>query len=169
MYKTILPKKLSYEQPIATDDEALVQLINDKTITQFPNNSSVDSFYLTSTQVQSQPQYINTTPQPILTNSAEYNAASNADILVKHDASSESWINKRWRPLMAYVYMVTCFVDFVIFPILWSVLQAISKGQVTSQWQPLTLQGAGLYHLAMGAIIGVAVYGRTKEKLEGKE
>ena len=98
MYKTILPKKLSYEQPIATDDEALVQLINDKTITQFPNNSSVDSFYLTSTQVQSQPQYINTTPQPILTNSAEYNAASNADILVKHVASSESWINKRWRP-----------------------------------------------------------------------
>jgi hypothetical protein len=30
------------------------------------------------------------------------------------------------------------------------------------------LQGAGLYHIAMGAVLGVAAYGRTKEKLEGK-
>lgn len=170
MYKTILPKKLSYEQPIATDDEALVQLINDKTITQFPNNSSVDSFYLTSTQVQSQPQYINTTPQPILTNSAEYNAASNADILVKHDASSESWINKRWRPAMGWMYMVVCIFDFILFPIMYTLVQFYetqAANDAFRQWQPLTLQGAGLFHLAMGAVLGIAAYGRTKEKIEG--
>lgn len=69
---------------------------------------------------------------------------------------------------MGWVYMLTCTADFVIFPILWSLLQALSKGSVTSQWQPLTLQGAGLYHIAMGAVLGIAAYGRTKEKVEGK-
>jgi len=29
------------------------------------------------------------------------------------------------------------------------------------------LQGAGLFHLSMGAIIGVAAFGRTQEKLAG--
>lgn len=37
----------------------------------------------------------------------------------------------------------------------------------TTQWSPLTLQGAGLFHMAMGAIIGVAAFGRTQEKLAG--
>lgn len=78
------------------------------------------------------------------------------------------WMNKRWRPAMGWSYMLTCLADFVIFPILWSLLQAVSSGSVTTQWQPITLQGAGLYHLAMGAILGIAAYGRTKEKMEGK-
>jgi hypothetical protein len=34
-------------------------------------------------------------------------------------------------------------------------------------WQPITLQGAGLFHLSMGAIIGIAAFGRTQEKLAG--
>lgn len=63
--------------------------------------------------------------------------------------------------------MLTCIADFVIFPILWSLLQALDKGSVTIQWQPITLQGAGLYHIAMGAVLGVAAYGRTQEKLGG--
>ena len=69
---------------------------------------------------------------------------------------------------MGWVYMLTCTMDFIAFPILWSLLQSLSAGQVTSQWQPLTLQGAGLYHIAMGAVLGIAAYGRTKEKVEGK-
>jgi len=84
------------------------------------------------------------------------------------DKDATDWINKKWRPVMGWVYMLTCTADFVIFPILWSLLQALSKGSVTSQWQPLTLQGAGLYHIAMGAVLGIAAYGRTKEKVEGK-
>jgi hypothetical protein len=84
------------------------------------------------------------------------------------DKDATDWINKKWRPVMGWVYMLTCTMDFVIFPILWSLLQALSHGSVTSQWQPLTLQGAGLYHIAMGAVLGIAAYGRTKEKVEGK-
>jgi hypothetical protein len=87
---------------------------------------------------------------------------------VKLDKEAQDWINKKWRPVMGWVYMLTCTADFVLFPILWSLLQALSHGSVTSQWQPLTLQGAGLYHIAMGAVLGIAAYGRTKEKVEGK-
>ena len=104
--------------------------------------------------------------QPVLTGAAPTNAASGADVLVAND--NTDWINKKWRPVMGWIYMLTCTMDFVIFPILWSLLQALSKGSVTMQWQPLTLQGAGLYHIAMGAVLGIAAYGRTKEKIEGK-
>ena len=104
--------------------------------------------------------------QPVLTGAAPTNAASGADVLVAND--NTDWINKKWRPVMGWVYMMTCTCDFVVFPVLWSLLQAMSKGSVTSQWQPLTLQGAGLYHIAMGAVLGIAAYGRTKEKIEGK-
>jgi len=83
------------------------------------------------------------------------------------DKDATDWINKKMRPMMGWIYMLTCTCDFVIFPVLWSVLQALSHGQVTSQWNPLTLQGAGLYHIAMGAVLGIAAYGRTKEKVAG--
>jgi hypothetical protein len=79
----------------------------------------------------------------------------------------EDWMNTKWRPAMGWSYMLTCIADFVVFPILWSLLQALDKGSVTIQWQPITLQGAGLYHIAMGAVLGVAAYGRTQEKLGG--
>ena len=103
--------------------------------------------------------------QPVLTGTGS-NAAQDADVLVSND--NTEWINKKWRPLMGWMYMVVCIFDFTLFPILWSILQALSHGQVTSQWQPVTLQGAGLFHVAMGAVLGVAAYGRTKEKIEGK-
>jgi hypothetical protein len=103
-------------------------------------------------------------PQQNLTQAGS-NAAQGADVLVAND--NTDWINKKWRPVMGWVYMMTCTCDFVLFPVMWSLLQAMSKGSVTSQWQPLTLQGAGLYHIAMGAVLGIAAYGRTKEKIEG--
>ena len=83
------------------------------------------------------------------------------------EKKKEDWMNSKWRPMMGWSYMATCIADFVLFPVLWSLLQAISKGQVNIQWQPITLQGAGLYHIAMGAVLGIAAYGRTQEKLNG--
>jgi len=89
------------------------------------------------------------------------------EVKSESEQKKEDWMNSKWRPMMGWVYMATCTADFVVFPILWSVLQSISHGQVTSQWQPLTLQGAGLFHIAMGAVLGIAAYGRTQEKLNG--
>lgn len=81
--------------------------------------------------------------------------------------AQEDWSTRKWRPYMAWMYMCICLLDFAIFPILWSMLQAYYNGQVTMQWDPLTLKGAGLFHMAMGAVLGVAAYGRTQEKLNG--
>ncbi len=114
-------------------------------------------------------QQFNAAPAMDRNAAAASNAASGADVLVKHSKESEDWINKKWRPVMGWVYMATCTADFVLFPILWSLLQAVQGGQVSSQWIPITLQGAGLYHIAMGAVLGIAAYGRTKEKLEQKQ
>jgi hypothetical protein len=82
------------------------------------------------------------------------------------DKKKEDWMNAKWRPAMGWIYMITCITDFILFPILWSILQASLKQPVTA-WQPITLQGAGLFHLSMGAIIGIAAFGRTQEKLAG--
>lgn len=93
--------------------------------------------------------------------------AEEQSIVSESEKKKEDWMNSKWRPMMGWMYMLVCTMDFVGFPILWSLLQAMSHGQVNSQWQPLTLQGAGLFHIAMGAIIGVSAYGRTQEKLNG--
>ena len=85
----------------------------------------------------------------------------------KVQQEKEDWMNSKWRPMMGWMYMVVCSFDFVIAPILWSLLQSFSQGSVNTQWQPLTLQGAGLFHIAMGAVLGIAAYGRTQEKLGG--
>ena len=83
------------------------------------------------------------------------------------EKKKEDWMNSKWRPLMGYVYMLTCIMDFVVFPVLWSLVQVIGGGEVRTQWSPITLQGAGLFHMAMGAILGIAAYGRTQEKMAG--
>ena len=95
-------------------------------------------------------------------------AVQGATNTLETDDKFGNFINSKWRPMMAFIYMVTCATDFVVFPILWSVLQTVQGGQVTSQWSPLTLQGAGLYHIAMGAVLGLAAYGRSQEKIAGK-
>lgn len=79
----------------------------------------------------------------------------------------EDWLNCKWRPMMGWLYMFVCFFDFVLAPVLWTIIQAYFKGGIAMQWQPLTLQGGGLFHIAMGAVIGINAYGRTQEKLGG--
>jgi len=81
---------------------------------------------------------------------------------------NEDWMNSKWRPAMGWMYMAVCMADFVLFPVLWSMVQVLGDGKVETQWSPITLQGAGLFHMAMGAILGIAAYGRTQEKLNDK-
>jgi len=82
------------------------------------------------------------------------------------EKKKEDWMNSKWRPMMGWMYMLICTMDMVVFPILWSLLQATTHTSIT-QWNPLTLQGAGLFHIAMGAVLGIAAFGRTQEKLNG--
>ena len=89
------------------------------------------------------------------------------DKMSESEKKKEDWMNSKWRPMMGWLYMGVCAFDFVLFPIMWSMLQAIMKVPQITQWQPLTLQGAGLFHIAMGAVLGIAALGRTQEKLAG--
>jgi hypothetical protein len=81
----------------------------------------------------------------------------------------ENWLNTKWRPSMGWTYMAVCIFDFIIAPVIWSMFQIAGDGKVDTQWKPLTLEGAGLFHMAMGAILGIAVYGRTQEKMAEKK
>jgi hypothetical protein len=79
---------------------------------------------------------------------------------------NEDWMVKKWRPAMGWCYMVICVLDMAIFPVLWSIAQVMTKTPMV-QWNPLTLQGAGLFHLAMGAVLGIAAWSRGQEKIQG--
>ena len=83
------------------------------------------------------------------------------------EKKKEDWMNSKWRPMMGWMYMAVCMADFVLFPVLWSLVQTLHGGSVQTQWSPITLQGAGLFHMAMGAILGIAAFGRTQEKMAG--
>ena len=84
----------------------------------------------------------------------------------KDSGGSAEWMQKLWRPAMGWMYMLICLADMIVFPVLWSLLQAVTHSPIT-QWNPLTLQGAGLFHIAMGAVLGISAFGRTQEKLAG--
>jgi hypothetical protein len=79
--------------------------------------------------------------------------------------TNTDWINNKWRPVSGWVYLMLCVFDFMIAPIMWSVIQVIGHGTVSTQWQPLTLGGGGLFHVAFGALLGITSWGRSKEKL----
>lgn len=78
---------------------------------------------------------------------------------------SDDWLQKSWRPYMAVTYMAICIFDFILFPIAWTTLQAILD-QTLTQWSPITLVLGGIFHAAMGAVLGVAAWTRGKEKIE---
>ena len=86
------------------------------------------------------------------------------------DKAVEDWMTKKWRPMMAVMYMCVCTFDFILAPILWAIVQfweTQAANDAFRQWNPLTLQGAGLFHMAMGAVLGITAWSRGQEKLAG--
>lgn len=100
----------------------------------------------------------------------------------------EHGFKKFWRPIAAYIYLAICIFDFVGAPI-WVEytnkdinteafaeirlfedkdvqMKALEQVSLDSRsWEPLTLMGGGLFHLAFGAILGVAAFTRGQEKV----
>lgn len=70
----------------------------------------------------------------------------------------ESWMSRTWRPAMAMTYMSICICDFIIFPILYGLYSFHFKDTSIQAWVPLTLQGGGMLHLAMGTVLGITSY-----------
>ena len=85
---------------------------------------------------------------------------------MSHENENTTWMQTLWRPMMGWMYMIICMLDMAVFPVLWALWQGIQHVPIT-QWNPLTLQGAGLFHIAMGAVLGISAFGRTQEKLAG--
>jgi hypothetical protein len=88
----------------------------------------------------------------------------------KEVKEKEDWMQKKWRPMMAIMYMTVCVFDFILFPIMFTVVQfweVESVNDAFRQWQPLTLIGAGLFHMAMGAVLGITAWSRGQEKIAG--
>lgn len=64
-----------------------------------------------------------------------------------------TWVRRFWRPAMAWLYAVIILFDFLIFP-------GIFVNNGGSAWSPLTLQGNGMFHVAMGGILTAAAWTR---------
>jgi hypothetical protein len=96
------------------------------------------------------------------------------DEVVKEQMSKEQehWVKAYWRPAMGWLYMLICLCDFVIFPAVAMFLPVFFKGlgvqMAYTAWVSLTLSNGGLIHMAFGAILGVAAYGRTQEKVAAR-
>ena len=103
--------------------------------------------------------------------SAETANAFGAAMAASAGHEPEHWMKSFWRPAMGWLYMLICFMDFCVFPMLSMFLPIIEKGfglqMGYTAWQSLTLSNGGLIHLAFGAILGVSAYGRTQEKKTG--
>lgn len=82
----------------------------------------------------------------------------------------EDWINKKWRPAMGWMYMTVCIFDFILFPIMFTTVQFWEQQAANDafrQWQPMTLIGGGLFHMAMGVVLGISAWSRGQEKING--
>ena len=80
----------------------------------------------------------------------------------------EHWAKAYWRPAMGWLYMLICLVDFVVFPAISMFLPIVTKLPYVA-WVSLSLSNGGLIHMAFGAILGVAAYGRTQDKVASKQ
>ena len=80
-------------------------------------------------------------------------------------SNEEGWMNSKWRPAMGWTYMAICIFDFILAPIAVMLVQAHTGGSVTTQWKPLTMDQGGFFHMAMGAVLGVAAWTRGQEKI----
>jgi hypothetical protein len=92
------------------------------------------------------------------------------ELVRAHIIQEESWIRAYWRPGMGWLYMLICFSDFVLFPLLAMIMPAILRNFGVENvayvpWSSLTLSNGGMIHLAFGAILGVTAWTRGMEKI----
>lgn len=92
-----------------------------------------------------------------------------------------TWMSRHWRAGLAFVYSIICIVDFIVIPSFIGLSRVeslalidsiISLDSVTQQeliraiykdYQPLTLQGSGMFHLSFGALLtGAAIKGKQE-------
>lgn len=98
----------------------------------------------------------------------------------------EKWFVKYWRPAAAWIYLSICVFDFVAMPLYHlrsqgnldriveismsmrpeDQLNALVHLSRKTPWQPLTLGEGSFFHIAFGAILGVAAWTRGRVQQE---
>jgi len=78
----------------------------------------------------------------------------------------ETWVDNRWRPIMAWAYMGICIFDFVIAPLFIIWFNSTFGIEPASMWAPLTTTAGGIFHISMGTILGATAYTRGQEKMK---
>jgi len=88
---------------------------------------------------------------------------------------NDKWYKAVWLPFAAGTYIIICIFDFMVMPVyvaahnsriearvfeelngkdVATFATAVAQtAQATRQWNPLTLMGAGMFHLAFGALL----------------
>ena len=87
-----------------------------------------------------------------------------------------------WRDYLALIYITICLFDFVVGATWWNLSiqsmflecvtreeQAVCFNNLPPPWQPYTLNNGGMFHIAMGAILGATAWKRGEEKLTKSE
>jgi hypothetical protein len=85
-------------------------------------------------------------------------------------------LHRHWRDWLALCYIAICVFDFMVGATWWNLSiremfneclvkydQAICYANLPPMWQPYTLQNGGMFHIAMGAILGAAAWKRADE------
>ena len=81
--------------------------------------------------------------------------------------NQEGWYTRYWRATLAWAYVAICLFDFIIGPIFYAWYAYETKDVAKfGEWEPLTLSNAGVFHLSMGAILGVSSWSRGQEKIK---
>lgn len=74
---------------------------------------------------------------------------------------------EKWTYLMGLTYMIVNIADFVVFPVMFTVVQfweTQAANDAFRQWVPLTLTNGGFIHIAFAAILGISAFNKEEKK-----
>ena len=74
---------------------------------------------------------------------------------------------QKWTYLMGLTYMIVNIADFVVFPIMFTIVQFFeteAANDAFRQWVPLTLTNGGFIHIAFAAILGISALNKEEKK-----
>ena len=78
--------------------------------------------------------------------------------------ANETWVNAYWRPALGWSYIAICLFDFIFGPLV-NYAFFKSTGATFDSWKPLTMTDGGMFHLSMGAVLGITSWTRGQEKI----
>jgi hypothetical protein len=80
------------------------------------------------------------------------------------DLLKQGWF-ENWRLYAAWLYIIIVLFDFLLAPIGHLIILSYFH-MPYAQWQPITIQGGGIFHISMLSIIGVATFTHGQQQLE---